>query len=66
MIVARLSDIFGRRNVLLAVVLTFMLGNLVCGFSRTAVWLYAARGVSGIGAGGIISLSMTCVGASQR
>ncbi|RSH89546.1 hypothetical protein EHS25_002097 [Saitozyma podzolica] len=61
MIVARCSDIFGRRAAFTAIVCSFIIGNVLCGFAQNAIWLFACRGLSGIGAGGIISLSMICV-----
>nr|XP_019042700.1 hypothetical protein I302_08405 [Kwoniella bestiolae CBS 10118]OCF21630.1 hypothetical protein I302_08405 [Kwoniella bestiolae CBS 10118] len=61
MIVARCSDIFGRRSALTAILLIFIFGNLMCGFAQNAIWLFTCRGLSGIGAGGIISLTMVCV-----
>ncbi|GFZ44774.1 hypothetical protein JCM24511_02500 [Saitozyma sp. JCM 24511] len=61
MIVARCSDIFGRRAAFTAIVCSFIIGNILCGFAQNAIWLFACRGLSGIGAGGIISLSMICV-----
>ncbi|OCF39737.1 hypothetical protein I317_06461 [Kwoniella heveanensis CBS 569] len=61
MIVARCSDVFGRRTALFGILLIFILGNIMCGFAQNAIWLFTCRGLSGIGAGGIISLSMVCV-----
>jgi MFS family permease len=42
-------------------VCSFIIGNVLSGFAQNAIWLFACRGLSGIGAGGIISLSMICV-----
>ncbi|QRV91572.1 major facilitator superfamily transporter [Ceratobasidium sp. AG-Ba] len=57
-VIARLSDIFGRKFMLISVIILFTFGNLLCGFAQSAVWLFAARGISGIGGGGINSLCM--------
>ncbi|KAJ1310855.1 hypothetical protein OPQ81_009373 [Rhizoctonia solani] len=57
-VIARLSDIFGRKLVLISVIVLFTAGNLLSGFAQTAVWLFAARAISGIGGGGINSLCM--------
>ena len=54
----RLSDIFGRKIVFLAVIALLSLGNLLCGFARNGPELYAFRGIAGIGSGGIASLTM--------
>ena len=39
----------------------FMLGDLLCGFSRSAIQLYVFRAIAGIGGGGINSLCMIIV-----
>ncbi|KEP55016.1 MFS transporter [Rhizoctonia solani 123E] len=57
-VIARLSDIFGRKLVLISVIVLFTVGNLLSGFAQTAVWLFTARAISGIGGGGINSLCM--------
>lgn len=58
---SRLSDIFGRKLALLVSIGIFAVGNLLCGFAQTAGWLYAARGVAGLGAGGINSLTLIVI-----
>ncbi|KAH7344417.1 major facilitator superfamily domain-containing protein [Rhizoctonia solani] len=57
-VIARLSDIFGRKLMLMSVIALFIVGNLLSGFAQTAVWLFTARAISGIGGGGINSLCM--------
>ncbi|KAH7357333.1 major facilitator superfamily domain-containing protein [Pyrenochaeta sp. MPI-SDFR-AT-0127] len=52
----RLSDITGRKPILLASVTCIVVGGLLCGFAQTPTWLYAARALSGVGGGGISSL----------
>ncbi|KAJ5126083.1 Major facilitator superfamily domain general substrate transporter [Penicillium atrosanguineum] len=52
----RISDIAGRKPVLLASVGCIFLGDLLSGWARSALWLYITRALSGIGAGGISSL----------
>jgi MFS family permease len=60
-VTSRLSDIFGRKADLLRSLFLFVLGDLLCGFAQSGVWLYACRGIAGIGGGGINSLSMIIV-----
>ncbi|KPV78444.1 uncharacterized protein RHOBADRAFT_50911 [Rhodotorula graminis WP1] len=60
-VTSRLSDIFGRKAVLLAALFLFVVGDLLCGFAQSGIWLYACRGIAGIGGGGINSLSMIIV-----
>ncbi|KAK6223348.1 hypothetical protein LQW54_000465 [Pestalotiopsis sp. IQ-011] len=52
----RLSDLFGRKNVLLASLALLGLEDLLCGFARTAAQLFAFRAVAGIGGGGVTSI----------
>ncbi|PGH16794.1 hypothetical protein AJ80_05109 [Polytolypa hystricis UAMH7299] len=49
----QLSDIWGRRWVFLSVVGIFTLGSGLCGGASSGQMLIAARGVQGIGGGGI-------------
>jgi hypothetical protein len=57
----RLSDIFGRKNLLLICLALMGLGDLGCGFAQTADQLFALRSIAGIGGGGINSLVMIIV-----
>ncbi|RDW85737.1 MFS multidrug transporter-like protein [Coleophoma crateriformis] len=57
----RLSDIVGRKVVFLSAVGLLALGDLLCGFAKTGPQLYAFRGISGVGNGGITALAMMIV-----
>jgi len=57
----RLSDIMGRKVVFLTAVGLLALGDLLCSFAQTGPQLYAFRGISGVGNGGITALSMMIV-----
>lgn len=57
----RLSDIFGRKNLLLLCLALMGLGDLGCGFAQTPDQLFALRSIAGIGGGGINSLVMIIV-----
>lgn len=54
----RLSDIFGRKALLMFSLAIFALGDLLCGFAKTPVQLYIFRAIAGIGGGGITNLAM--------
>jgi EmrB/QacA subfamily drug resistance transporter len=58
----RLSDIYGRRPMYLTAVALFLFGSLACGAAESMPQLIAARAVQGLGAGGIVPLSMTVMG----
>ncbi|KAJ3575258.1 hypothetical protein NPX13_g4097 [Xylaria arbuscula] len=51
----RISDIFGRRPVLLCSVGCIALGGGLSGFAKTPTWLFVTRAISGVGSGGISS-----------
>ena len=51
----RVSDITGRKPILLFSVACILVGGLLCGFAQTPIWLYVSRAISGIGGGGISS-----------
>ena len=57
----RLSDILGRKVVFLSSVSLLALGDLLCGFAKTGPQLYVFRSISGVGTGGIMSLTMMIV-----
>jgi len=58
----RLSDLYGRRRMYLLAVAAFLIGSVASGASQTMLQLIAARAVQGLGAGGIIPLTMTIIG----
>ncbi len=57
----RLSDILGRKHLLLGCLSLLALGDLLCGFAKTGTQLYAFRGLSGVANGGIMALVMMIV-----
>ncbi|KAK2808086.1 hypothetical protein FQN50_005004 [Emmonsiellopsis sp. PD_5] len=58
----KISDIFGRKPVLLIANVIFFVGSLICGLSISIKMLLAGRAVQGIGGGGLICLSNICIG----
>ncbi|KAH7883836.1 MFS general substrate transporter [Phlebopus sp. FC_14] len=51
----KLSDLVGRKNVLYTSMVIFALGSLLCGAAQSIVYLILARGLAGVGGGGIVS-----------
>lgn len=54
----RLSDIFGRKTVLMTCLAILAISDLACGFAQTGVQFFIFRAFAGIGNGGIQSLTM--------
>lgn len=52
----KISDIFGRKPIILVAAAIFWVGSLLCGVSKSMGMLIAARAVQGIGGGGLIVL----------
>lgn len=61
-IYGKLSDVFGRRPVLLAGIVIFIVGSLLSGFATSMTALIAFRLLQGLGAGAIQPVTMTIVG----
>ncbi|KAI0257095.1 major facilitator superfamily domain-containing protein [Lactifluus subvellereus] len=51
----KISELVGRKYVLFSSIFLFALGSLLCGAARDLNWLIAARALSGVGGGGIVS-----------
>jgi EmrB/QacA subfamily drug resistance transporter len=58
----RTSDLFGRRQLYLFAITLFLLGSALSGASRTMPQLIWARGLQGVGAGGLMALTFTVIG----
>ncbi|KAF8342225.1 major facilitator superfamily domain-containing protein [Cantharellus anzutake] len=55
----KLSDLIGRKKVLLTSVAIFIVGSALCGAAQSFVMLSVCRGIQGIGGGGILQLVNT-------
>ena len=58
----RLADVHGRRRMMLLAIALFAGSSLLCALARTMPQLIAARGLQGLGAGGLIPLALTVSG----
>lgn len=57
----KLSDIYGRRAVMLAGIAIFILGSVACALAQSMTALVLARGLQGLGGGGLMSLTQTII-----
>ncbi|GAA3174370.1 MFS transporter [Nonomuraea roseoviolacea] len=62
----RLCDALGVKQVFLGAVGTFALGSLLCGLAQSMGQLIAFRAVQGIGAGGLMSVTMVVMAHLRR
>ncbi|MBN2113630.1 MAG: MFS transporter [Acidimicrobiia bacterium] len=58
----KISDLLGRRQVFQFAIVVFLIGSALAGFSRNMPQLIAFRAVQGLGAGGLMALSLTIIG----
>ncbi|ASN21930.1 MDR family MFS transporter [Arthrobacter sp. YN] len=58
----KLSDIFGRRPLYLVAIVIFLVGSLYAGSVHSMTELAIARGIQGLGAGGLLALALTIIG----
>lgn len=58
-IYGRLADIYGRRRILITGIGVFLFGAFACAFARSMPQLIAARALQGLGAAGLIPVSLT-------
>lgn len=57
----KLSDIHGRRIVLLTGIVIFSLGSIACALAPTMLTLSLARGLQGLGGGGLLVMGQTII-----
>ena len=58
----KLSDLYGRKLLFQIAVVIFLIGSVLSGVAQNMMQLIAARGVQGLGAGGIMILSQAVIG----
>ncbi len=58
----KLGDLYGRKPVLQAAIVIFLAGSALCGLSQSMVELIAFRALQGLGAGGLIVVTLAVVG----
>lgn len=60
-IYGKLSDIYGRRIIVLSAVSLFIAGAIACALAPTMTTLILARALQGLGGGGLIALAQTII-----
>ncbi len=58
----KLSDIYGRKHVLVAGIILFVIASVMCGFATSMFQLIIFRGLQGIGGGILLTLPFIVVG----
>ncbi|HUK40987.1 MAG TPA: MFS transporter, partial [Candidatus Acidoferrales bacterium] len=61
-IFGKLSDLFGRRNLMLTGIGIFLLGSTLCGAAQNMEMMVAFRAIQGLGGGAIYALAFIIVG----
>jgi len=61
-IYVKLSDLFGRRPLLMIGVAVFLLGSILSGLSQEMWQLIAFRGLQGLGAGALFPIALSIIG----
>src|SRR3954470_15925469 len=58
----KLGDLYGRKIVLQAAIAIFLVGSALCGLSQNMAELIGFRAVQGLGAGGLMVVTLAVVG----
>ena len=58
----KLGDLYGRKGVLQAAIVIFLIGSALCGIAQNMPELISFRAVQGLGAGGLLTVSIAVVG----
>ncbi|KAJ3103618.1 hypothetical protein HDU97_009957 [Phlyctochytrium planicorne] len=56
-----LSEVFGRKSVMLFAIAVFSIGSVICSYARSMQILIVGRAISGIGGGGIATMMFVVV-----
>lgn len=57
----KLSDIFGRKSTLVAILCFFLVGSWLCGIAGSMVQLSVARAIAGLGGGGLMTMASVVI-----
>src|SRR5438046_2268910 len=62
----KLGDLYGRKPLLQASIVLFLVGSVLCGLSQNMTELIAFRALQGLGGGGLIVLTLAVVGGAHH
>jgi EmrB/QacA subfamily drug resistance transporter len=60
-ILGKLSDLYGRRLMLLGCLVVFLVASALCALSTSMTMLIASRALQGLGGGGLLTLAQTVI-----
>jgi EmrB/QacA subfamily drug resistance transporter len=58
----KLGDLYGRKKVLQSAIVLFLIGSVLCGIAQSMTQLIAFRALQGLGAGGLMVVTLAVVG----
>ncbi len=58
----KVSDLYGRKKIFMVAIGLFLFGSALCGLSQNLTQLIGFRAVQGLGAGGLMSITMAIIG----
>src|ERR1051326_70292 len=61
-IYGKLADLFGRRPIFLFSIILFLIGSMLSGMAHSMPQLILFRGLQGLGAGGVLPITLTIIG----
>lgn len=61
-IYGKLSDLYGRKNILSIGIMIFLVGSFLCGLSQNMYMLIGFRAIQGLGSGAIFTVTYTIIG----
>jgi EmrB/QacA subfamily drug resistance transporter len=62
LVYGKLGDLFGRRRLMFVALGVFMVSSILCALAPTTSLLIIARGLQGLGGGGLLTLSQALIG----
>jgi EmrB/QacA subfamily drug resistance transporter len=60
-IYGKLSDIYGRRALLLPAIVLFVVASMMCGFAQSLMQLIVARALQGLGGAGLMAMAQASI-----